>query len=305
MKKSLASIIFCLILAASLAGCALGTPAQPSPAPATSAPAAAPTKAPTTPPQPTAVPTAVPEPTSAETAAASSALDEAKKTAQEYAAALQSGDFAAASKQLSSFSLTSAQMTAGDAADALAALKSKGAAWSNFQVGDAQEFSPKTVLVHVTYDLAGKDSKSGEVTKTAMDEFWPVRFDMDGWHYNWNNLIDFKTLDVQERLVSGNTVKPLALSRYSDRIVLTLLVQNASSEAVVWGLSPSETVSTFYFGDKVIEGEKERVIFDTLRSYPDTHVTVKGLFTSFSDKVELRKFKNTTTAPWFTFLLTE
>jgi hypothetical protein len=305
MKKSLASIVFCLILAASLAGCAQGTPAQQSAAPATSAPTAAPTKAPTTPPQPTAVPTVAPEPTSAETAAANTALGEAKQIAQNYAAALQSGDFAAASKLLSSFSLTSAQMTAGDAADALAAQKTKGAAWSNFQVGDAKEFAPKTVLVHVTYDLAGKDAKTGAATKTAVDEYWPVRSEMDGWHYNWGNSIDFKTLDVAERLVSGNTVKPLMLSRYSDRIVLTLLVQNSNNEAVVWGLTPSETVSTFYFGDQVIEGEKERYIFDTLRSYPDTHITVKGLFTSFPEKVELRKFKNTGTAPWFTFLLTE
>jgi hypothetical protein len=138
-----------------------------------------------------------------------------------------------------------------------------------------------------------------------VDEYWPIRSEMDGWHYNWGNLIDFKTLDVAERLVSGNTVKPLMLSRYSDRIVLTLLVQNSNSEAVVWGLTPSETVSTFYFGDQVVEGEKERFIFDTLRSYPDTHVTVKGLFNNFPDKVELRKFKNSGTVPWFTFLLTE
>jgi hypothetical protein len=306
MKKSFGHLIVGFLLLVSVSGCALRTGASGSNTPvpaATLPPVQVATAAPTT----TAIPTLPPTnltATPTTQAAADAALEDAKKVAQDYGTAVQNGDFSAASSLLSDFSLTAAQMTRGDASGALGAQKDKGAAWSDFQVKDAQSFSEKTVLVDVAYQLSVKDAKTGKLTSANQEEKWPIRLENGVWHYNWGNLIDFKTLDVTEKLMSGVTVKPLKLSRYTDHVDLNLLVQNATNDAVVWG-SPSETISTFYFGAKTVEGENNRLIFDSLRSYPDTIVTVKGLFTNFPDKVELRKFKNYSTAPWFTFLLSQ
>jgi hypothetical protein len=306
MKKSIGTLFIGFLLLISISGCGLrgGAAANATAVPAATLP---PVAVATAAPSPTAIPTLDPAsltPTATIQSAADAAMDTAKKVAQDYGTALQSGDFTAASALISEFSLTAAQMTHGDAADALSAQKDKGAAWSGFQVKDAQALTEKTVLVDVAFQLSAKDAKTGQLSTTNQEEKWPIRLENGGWRYNWANLIDFKSLDVAEKLMSGVTVKPLKMSRYTDRIDLNLLVQNSTNDAVVWG-SPSETISTFYFADKTIEGVNNRLIFDSLRSYPDTIVSVKGLFTSFPDKVDLRTFKNYSTAPWFTFLLSQ
>jgi hypothetical protein len=303
MKKQLGILTFSVAILIALAGCALGRQ--------TTTPVPAPTDLPltvaTAAPAPTQIPSSTPASVTTPTAAAAGdpAADSAKKTALDYGTAVQTGDFATAAKLLSDFSLTAAQMTQGDAADALTALKTKGTSWSDFQVKETQSVNSKTLLVHVVYQLTAKDAKTGKATTTAQDELWPVRLENSAWRYNWGNLIDTKTLDAQPRLVSGVTVKPLKMSRYADRIDLNLLVQNSTSDAVVWGGQPSETVAVFHFGDKTVESEKNRLIFDSLRSYPDTLISVKGLFTSYPDTVELRTFKNFANAPWYTFQLTQ
>lgn len=236
----------------------------------------------------TAVPTAVPTATT----------DNAVKTVQAYFDALQKQDFTAASKQISSFSLLIAQMTNGDAADAL---KAQAAQWSGLQVKDAQTFDDNTVLVHVLYQLTTKDAKTGKDTVTPMDELWPVRLEVGKWLYNWNNIIDFHTLDVQQQSTAGLLIMPLQLIRYSDHIALKMLVQNSTNEPIVLGQT-NEVMAAFHFGDKVVEGDQStRLIFDSLRSYPNTIINVKGLFTSYPDSVVIRQWKNVKVAPWFTF----
>jgi hypothetical protein len=81
-------------------------------------------------------------------------------------------------------------------------------------------------------------------------------------------------------------------------------VQNGTNEAIVLG-QPNEILATFSFGDQQVEAEKTRFIFDRLRSYPDTILDVKGLYTRYPDAVEIRRWKNLQTPPWFTFVLTE
>ncbi|MCL4560145.1 MAG: hypothetical protein M1281_05980 [Chloroflexi bacterium] len=253
--------------------------------------------------EPTEAATSTPTPTPDPTAGA-------VKTAQDYAAALQNGDFSTASKLVSAFSLMVAKMTASDAADALAQQKVK---WSGFQVKEGQVFNDptrygsgvlrdQTALVHVLYQLTSPDPKTGKDVTEAKDELWPFRLENKQWLYNWNNVIDFKTLGFDSQFTAGLTMTPLQMTRYSDRISLTVLAQNSSNESIVIGQT-NQILATFYFGDQKVDATPTRYVFERMRSYPGVTIDVKGLFTSYPESVEIVKYKDYKVAPWFNFTL--
>ncbi len=226
----------------------------------------------------------------------------AVQTVQDYFAALEKGDFAGASKLVSAFSLMANKITAGDVADALVLQKQAGAAWSDLQIKDSQVFNENTILVHVTYQLAAKDAKTGEATQSEQDELWPLREENHRWLYNWSNIIDFKTLGDQYKQTGGLTITPLQLTRYSDRIRLTVLAQNGTNEAIVIG-TPNQTLATFHFGSQSVDAVNTRYIFDRLRGYPDVAIDVMGLYTSYPDSVDIVKWKTVNVPPWYSFAL--
>jgi hypothetical protein len=304
MKNNINRILSAAVLGAFaivlLAGCGLA----PSPS-AVANPTAPeiiglPADQPTRTPAPAAV-HATRTPTAAVTAQ-DPALAEAEKTVQDYFAALQGGDFDGASALVSEFSLMVAGLTHGDVAAQLNGVSVAGAHWSSLQVKGSSIFNAKTVLVHVVYQVSTKDAKTGKDVETTQDELWPLRLENGKRLYNWNNVIDFKTLDVEEQTTAGLTVKPLQMTRYSDRIRLTLLVQNSTNDPIVLGQS-NEILGAFKFGDQVKEAEKVQFIFQRLRTYRDTNLEVKGLFPEYPNSVEIRRWKNLQVAPWFTFNL--
>jgi hypothetical protein len=79
-----------------------------------------------------------------------------------------------------------------------------------------------------------------------------------------------------------------------------MLVQNRSNETVVFG-QVNETLGTFYFGDQPVVAEKAQWILNPLRSVPAVTLVIKGLFTSFPDVVEIRKWNNYDIEPWYVF----
>jgi hypothetical protein len=249
---------------------------------------------------PTLVPTASPAVES--TTSAVSPTAGAVQAAQDYFAALQNGDFTAASKLVSAFSLRTGKLTEGDVADALTQEKSQGAAWSDLQVVDSQVFNDNTILVHVRYQLSSLDAKTSKTVQSEVEEQWPFRLENRKWLYNWTNIIDFKTLSADARLVNGLSVKPLQLTRYSDKIRLTLLAQNGTDQAIVIGQS-NQTLAAFHFAEKSVNAENARIYLDAYRSYPSVTIDVKGLFTSYPDSVEMVKYTTTSAVPWFTFAL--
>jgi hypothetical protein len=249
----------------------------------------------------TAEPTATPEPTATSVDPTAGAV----QTAQDYFTALETGDFSAASKLVSSFSLLANKITASDVVEALTQQKTAGAAWANFQVAGSQVFDDQTVLVHVTYTFTSVDAKTGKSVETTMDEQWPFRLEQKTWKYNWTNIIDFETLSSSARLVSGLTIKPLQLARYSDKIRLTVMAQNSTASAIVVGGTTNQLLGTFHFGSQTVEAENVRYLFDAYRSYMNVTIDVKGLYTSYPDAVELIHYANTSAAPWFNFALTD
>jgi hypothetical protein len=296
MKNKL--LIFVLInLALGLAACQPATPTAVLTA--TQPPAATPIPLPAA---PTAAPAAIPSLAPSPTAASADPVQGAEKTIIDYFAALSAGDAKTAANLLSTFSLTHAATTRGDAQAEIKAGLALGEQWSALQIKDAKVFDEKTVLVQVTYQKTSTDGKTGKLTTTPQDELWPVRLESGAWRYNRGNLIDFETLDVKERTLSGVTVKPQEIDRYSDRLSLVLLVQNATQDSVVWG-SPSQILATFHWGSQAVQADQKVIVIDRLRSYPAVTIDASGLFATYPDAVDLVQFIHYTGGPWYTFEL--
>ena len=230
---------------------------------------------------------------------------EAEKTVTAYFNALQAQDFEAASQLVSNFSLLAGGMIRTTVVDQLNTQMANGVKWEGLQIKDSQVLDARTVLVHVIYKESTIDAKTGVESIAQNDELWPVRLEIGNWLYNWNNLIDFRTLVVTEQATAGVVVKPLQLMRYSDHIALMMLVQNTTGDTVVWGLI-SEDLATFYFkGKPVVADQSKKFVLNPLRSIPDLTIVVKGLYNTYPEKVEIRKWKNYKVDPWYTFVLNE
>ncbi len=178
----------------------------------------------------------------------------------------------------------------------------KGKRWSDLAIKESRAQDSNIVLVHVAYQVAAKNVQTGAATQSQQDEWWPVRLENGQWLYNWTNMIDFRGLDLTPQTTGGLTVNPIQMTRYSDRLQLVLFVQNRTNEAIVLGQA-NEILALFTFGGITIEAEKKQLIFDHLHSYPDVKIEVKGLYSEYPDKVEIRKWKNYQVAPWYTFTL--
>lgn len=244
--------------------------------------------------------TATPEPTATAMMTATPTEDPAVQTVKDYFAALQNKDYKAAANLTSTFSLTVDGMTRSDGAAELNNKMQAGTEWSDLQVQEAQTFSDSIHLVHVTYTLTTRDAKTGNTAQSSKDELWPVMFENNHWLYNRNNLIDFHSLTVDEQTMDGLRIRPLRLSRYSDHMTMTLLVQNTTNDTVVLGQT-NEILSAFTFKDQTVEAVKKQMIFERLRSYSDATIEVEGLFTSYPERVTIRQWKNLQVAPWFDF----
>lgn len=294
-----AYIMLLVVLLASLllSGCGamVGRGGPGGPQPAAAAISTATPAGPTETAQPTATRKPRPTATPTEDVAKTRAM-QAEQAARDYFAALEADDFEGAAGQLSTFSLMVFEITRGDAASALQKMRLDGARWSGLQVTETRPFDEQTMLVHVTYTLTVKEEAQ------ARDELWPVRLESNAWRYNWNNLIDYRMLQVNAQTTSGVTVKPVQINRFSDRIQLVMLVQNRTSGAVVLG-QKNEVLGTFHFGDQTVEADKMQIILNPLRSVPDVKLEVTGLWEHYPDMVEIRKWKTYDLKPWYVFQL--
>lgn len=308
MKQPVSHLLYALIaislISGLLAGCAryqngaVSTDAVNSGASSGGLTVASPTVQPTDTPQVT--PSPRPSPTPTATAVPSTA--QAVETVQAYFAALEKSDFPTAVKQLSTFSLAVFNMSRSEAISALQSMKVNGGQWSQLEVLDSREFTPETVLVHVRYQYTSLDPKTKQPVTSPRDELWPVRNESGVWHYNWGNLIDFRTLTVDAQTLSGITILPQSLMRYSDRIQLVMMMQNNTNQPFVFGQA-NEILAQFHFGDKVVPAQKTQIILQPLRTTPNVTLDLPGLFETYPDSVEIRKWQNLNTPAWFVFNL--
>lgn len=244
-----------------------------------------------------------------------SMMDQAEQTARAYFQAVEQGKSEEAAAYLSRFSLSVFEMTPDDAVAQLQAQKIAGIQWSDLEIQKVERFDDKTMLVYLSYmeinTKAAEATADPAVTLTPTAEagqpqrveaIWPIRLEHKDWLFNWNKLIDFKTLSAGSPTVSGITIMPTELRRFTDRIELLMLVQNRNSETIVFGQT-NETLGTFKFGDKAVVAEKVRWILNPLRSVDDLILEIKGLYETFPDTIEIRKWNNYDVDPWFVFQL--
>jgi hypothetical protein len=267
----------------------------------------------------TAVPTATatPQPTATSTPTATPVSASVEAAARAYFAALQAKNFNAAAQLVSVYSLTFAEMVRSDVASQLTAQSQAGATWSDFQVVGSQMLDDSTILVHVTYSSGAAVTPTGSTSSASAssvnqtpgaaqstnlrDEWWPFRLESSQWLYNWNNLIDFKTLDLDSQTSNHITILPTMLVRYSDRIELHFMMQNRTSD-VVYFVQPYDSLAVFHFGDLAVEADKSHsIVISGLRTSFDEYIAVKGLFTSYPDWVEIKKYQGYYPNPWYTF----
>jgi hypothetical protein len=242
-------------------------------------------------------------------------MDLAEKTARDYFQAVEQGKSEEAAAYLSRFSLSVFEMTPDDAVVQLQAQKISGIQWSDLEIQKVERFDDKTMLVYLSYmEINKKAAEATAVPATALtptaeagqpqrvETIWPIRLEHKAWLFNWNKLIDFKSLSAGSPTVSGITVMPTELLRFTDRIELLMLVQNRNSETIVFGQT-NETLGTFKFGDKAVVAEKVRWILNPLRSVDDLKLEIKGLYDTFPDTIEIRKWNDFDVKPWFVFQL--
>jgi VCBS repeat-containing protein len=226
--------------------------------------------------------------------------DPLKAAVETYFNALAAQDAAAAANVYSSYSLMVHKVTRDEAAAALQARFAAGERWSGLAVIENRPLDAVTTLVHVTYQVESKDAKTGAAASLKKDEWWPLRDENGQWTYNLDNLIDFRTLETPEQTTAGLTVKPRQITRYSDHMTLTLLVQNQTNDSIVLG-QQNEDLATFHFGDQDVLADKTQLIFERLHSYPDTTLVLQGLYEKYPDGVTIRQWKNLQVAPWYVF----
>lgn len=232
--------------------------------------------------------------------------------ARSYFQALEKGDFQAAANLYSTFSLMIAGVTRDEAALKLQAEMVNGSRWSSLEVKETRPLDDHTILVHVTYKYEKNDSPTSNATPVAtekapvtqIDALWPLRLENSHWLYNRDNVIDYRILDVPEQAMGGLIVKPRQLTRFSDHIRLTLMVQNITNEAIVLG-QVNEIMAMFTFKDQQIEAVKKQIIFDRLSTNPLATIDVMGLYESYPTGVIIRQWKNYNVKPWFTFQFAE
>lgn len=249
--------------------------------------------------QPTAVPAAPAEEKTPETPALPVSAED---VVTRYFASLENTDPRDAVQWLSNFSMVAERTNREAVAGALQAHMAEGARWSELEVKESQALDDTTTLVHVLYQFSTTDAQTGDITNAQKDEWWAVRFENGQWLYNWNNVIDFRTLDIAAQSTGGLTINPSQISRYPDRLDLVMFVQNRTNETIVLGQT-NEILAIFYFGGETREAEKAQLVFARQQTYPEVRIQVKGDQLDYPDRVVIRKWKNYDTAPWYDFNL--
>jgi hypothetical protein len=297
MKKNFPPLLLLLTAAVILSACtAFAGGGQPAPqAQATVSTATG--RLPTDPP-PTA--TARPLPTETATPLPMTAL--AEQAAQDYFSAMQQGEFPQAASLLSNFSLMVFELTRGEAATLLASQYQDGAGWDGLEIVSSRQFSPNTVLVQVKYSSVQTDQATGEEAPADVEETWSLRLEDSHWRINLHQLIDFRSLDTPSQTTNGLTIKPVRAVRYTDRLAVYLLVQNRSSEVMVLGQA-NETLAALTFSGQTVPAEQTRFLLNPQRTLLDAQIEVRGFFESYPDGLEIRRWNNTNTPPWFVFAL--
>ena len=135
------------------------------------------------------------------------------------------------------------------------------------------------------------------------DVVWAFRLENGQWRYNWDNLIDFRTLSARSQTTGGVSMLPKEILRFSDHMQVNLLAQNRTNDPILFG-QVNETLATLHFQGETVEVEPAKIYLNPLRSYPDTAITFAGFYESYPDKLDIRTWKSYVVDPWYSFDLT-
>ena len=310
MNKKLTVLILILSAALVLASCQIPTEQIKEAAngfQTTSVQAAVVEKKPTA----TIEPTAMPQPTETPIPAVTPSLTAgAEQAALTYFEALSQRNHEAAAELVSEFSLMVFKMTRLDVTNELMLDSASGATYADFEILESSLLDEQTALVRVQYASPGEEATTTEEKPAEgvedvdesepTDVVWAFRLENGQWRYNWDNLIDFRTLSARSQTTGGVSMLPKEILRFTDHIQVNLLAQNRTNDPILFG-QVNETLATLYFQGETVEANPEKIYLNPLRSYPDTAITFAGFYEFYPDKLDIRTWKSYVVEPWYSF----
>jgi len=104
-----------------------------------------------------------------------------------------------------------------------------------------------------------------------------------GWKFNtinrqYGSLIEYRSLAVRAKTISGVTIQPLYLIRYVDAITFGFCLRNASNRAFLWTwTNPVSATFTFRTGVSCdLAGNVPPLSFEAQRTYPDAFSVISN-----------------------------
>ena len=149
---------------------------------------------------------------------------------------------------------------------------------------ESKKFDDQTMLVHLLMK-----EQTGEQEPQYYDGWQALRLEEGQWLINWNDVIDALPLVVEAQTVSGVTIQPTQLLRYTDKIRLVFNVGNANKRAAFWDLA-GQKVSTFFIADQAVSvrGVNETpFMIDAESAYTAAYAELPGLQATYPTGVDL------------------
>lgn len=207
-----------------------------------------------------------------------------EKTVIDRCQALIKKDFNQAANLLSEYSLQLLGLTRQDIVIRYHTLDFKGWRLVDCRLLESKKFDDQTMLVHLLMK-----EQTGEQEPQYYDGWQALHLEGGQWLVNWNDVIDALPLAVESQTVSGVTVQPTQLIRFTDKIRLVFNVENANKRAAFWDLA-GQKVATFYIADQAVGVRGVNAtpfMIDAESSYTGVYAEVPGLQATYPTGVDL------------------
>ncbi len=211
-----------------------------------------------------------------------------------YCQAAIGGDFEKAVTYISDYSLAIAKITRDDLIAQMREAYFSGSVATDYLVTGSEVFDGY-YLVHVMFKFMGSE---GPYTD---DWIAPLHLEADQWKINIGNIIDDRLIDVEPQTVSGVTVQPVQILRYTDTIRVVFSVRNDNPVPVFWGWVGVK--GTLNFPGLHYEETDDHISFEADRGYPDAYVQFSGEFPEYPLSMDMTQWAlataNTPNMPGF------
>jgi len=128
--------------------------------------------------------------------------------------------------------------------------------------------------------------KSGYNNQFDTYDWWSsLRKEKDGWRVNLDNIVDHIILDIEPQTINDVTVQPTLVVRYTNKLCLYMIVDNANDRAIHWGWG-NELIATAFFGNEA-EDKWGALQLQSKRNYPNMYLEFDGWHETYPTSIIL------------------